>query len=94
MGSPLQQGEPMTTTPRTYWYLPLGPGYEIGIASTPEHAQAYAVSGFERISRDNALRRMLQGPATRITIDHVPLKVDQKTFAKNLRAKKAWDIAA
>jgi hypothetical protein len=83
-----------TKTPRTYWYLPLSPGYEIGIASTPEHAQAYALSGFQRISRDNALRRMLQGPANRITIDHVALKVDQKTFAKNLRSKKALDIAA
>ena len=83
-----------TKTPRTYWYLPLGPGYEIGIASTHEHAQAYALSGFERISRDNAMRRMQKGPATRITIDHAPLKEDQATFAKNLRAKKALAAAA
>ena len=83
-----------TKTPRTYWYLPLSPGYEIGIASTPEHAQAYALSGFQRISRDNAMRRMQKGPATRITIDHAPLKEDQATFAKNLRAKKALAAAA
>jgi hypothetical protein len=81
-------------TPRTYWYLPAGPGYEIGIASTREHGQQYALSGFERYTRDNAMRRMLKGPATRITIDHVPYQGDQGAFAKALRAKKALDIAA
>jgi hypothetical protein len=76
-------------TPRTYWYLPLGPGYEIGIASTHEHAQEYAFSGFERITRDNAMRRMLKGPATRITIDRAPYQGDQTAFARALRSKKA-----
>jgi hypothetical protein len=81
-------------TLRTYWYLSNSPGYEIGIASNPDYGQQYAHLGFERMTRDKVMRRMLKGPANRVTIDHVPFQGDQIVFAKALRHKKALDIAA
>jgi hypothetical protein len=40
------------------------------------------------------MRRLLKSPALAVTIDLNPLQADQKVFVKNLRAKKALDIAA
>jgi hypothetical protein len=54
----------------------------------------FALAGYTRITRDETMRRLSKGPANSVTIDDVPIQEDQKTFAKNLRAKKALDVAA
>jgi hypothetical protein len=86
----------MTTTKitRTYWGLPPGFGDQIGIASSDHYAREYSKDGFERITRNTAMRRMLQKPSTQLTIDRVLYHGDVTAFAKALRAKKALDIAA
>ena len=46
---------------RTYWYnAPRGFAneYDVGIATTAEKARQYAGNGYERISRDRALREL------------------------------------
>jgi hypothetical protein len=73
---------------RTYWLRSQG-GYEIGIATSEAEAKTYQVTGYVRITRDDTMRRLQRGPARLVTIDHIPIRSDQATFAKNLRARKA-----
>jgi hypothetical protein len=93
---PPQHGDPMTNKiTRTYWLFAYTDGqYRIGIATTSEWAAAYATEGYKRSTRDDVVRHLLKSPALAVTIDLNPLQRDQKTFVKNLRAKKALDIAA
>jgi hypothetical protein len=78
---------------RTYW-LRGSIGYDIGIATNSDRADAFARIGYVRITRDEMVRRLSRGPANSVLIDAVPFTGDQKVFAKNLRAKKRLDIAA
>jgi len=44
---------------RTYWYASdrgFANEYSVGIATSQSHAKQYAAEGFQRISRDQALR--------------------------------------
>ena len=78
---------------RTYWYKSsrgFANEYMIGVASSHETAKNYAAEGFERISRDEAMRRMLyQGDnATKafVAVELDGERVDDRTsFARSLR---------
>ncbi len=51
----------MANSTRTYWYSsPRGFAneYSVGIATTPAHSEQYEVEGWERITRDRALREL------------------------------------
>ena len=80
----------MIRNARSYWlrYIPMG-GYEIGIASDAQSAQNYQAVGYIRITREDTMLRLTQGPAQAVTIDSIPLLGSQENFAKALRSKKA-----
>lgn len=85
-------------TTRTYWLkFPRGFAneYTVGIATTEANAEQYKAEGFERISRDRALREMSDrgDPATqvyaRVTIDGQEPDDNRFQIARSLHNRAA-----
>lgn len=79
---------------RTYWYYsPRGFAneYTVGIARTHEAAVLYEMKGFERISREQALRDLTNrgDNATqvfaRVTVDYREISMDRFELARDIK---------
>jgi hypothetical protein len=72
---------------RTYWYnSPRGFAneYTVGIASSKAHADQYAAWGYERISRDRALRELAyKGDAATKAYASVSVDGDHESYDRH-----------
>jgi hypothetical protein len=91
-------------TVKTFWILHprnFGNEFTIGIATTEADGEQYEAEGFDRITRDRAIRELSYRPASHeqlyrsVTVDGVvPLavqasEVDAPLIARNLRTGRA-----